>query len=405
MISFFSAIKGKFSAKFDGRFLALILKEIGNRHPKPILLFISKVFGLSIRNLRKPRFETEYRFFGKSGNIRFADLAIFFNDDVDPLLLIEIKYFDKPQLGNGSKPDQLEDYVSWKNSKPSNRNVMILSREMIIEKDIVTRRWGELARHLRKDRNNSDLIKMLCAYLEEEGIVMQNVDSKNLLGFFKRLLCGPSKTGVLANNLSGPAEFANFLTNMRLLSVPFDRHFKNAWQSASKKVDGDSSKSSRIATIDYLIENRCNTEDPNKLFKGEDWLVHPSAKDGGWVTIFARYSLGHGQAEWLRVEYGFYFNIDAKSSQNNPPDPQLYARAYGAPFAKSKVDPIHFEKKIRFNSITSKAESSTDKIEAMINVLLRHVISSLLNPDLKLNKHQKEAVKLLKKSLETGSYN
>lgn len=405
MISFFSAIKGKFSAEFDGRFLALILQEIGNRHPRPLISFISNVFGLPIRDLRNPRFETEYCFRGKAGGIRLADLAVFVKEDVDPLILIEIKYFDKPQLSNDTKPAQLEDYVAWKNGKRGDRNVMILSREMIIKKDIANRRWGELARHLRQDANNSDLIEMLCAYLEEEGVVMRNIDSKSLLGFFKRLLCGPSKSGVLANNLSGPAEFANFLTNMRLLSVPFDRHFKSAWYKAGAKIDDDYAKSSRIATIDYVVENRCSTTDAKKLFEDGDNLVLPAAKGGGRVTVFARYSLGHGRDEWLRVEYGFYFEIDAKCNQNTPPVSHLYTTVYGGALRGLKGDIPYFEKKIDFNSITMNAEKSTEKIEAMINGFLRNVFSSLLESKLKLNEQQKVAVKLLQESLETGNAN
>lgn len=399
MTSFFSALKGKFSAKFDGRYLALILQEIGNRHPKPIISFICDVLNLSIRNFPNPRFETEYCFRGKSGN-RLADLAIFSDADEDPCVLIEIKYFDKPLVGDGVKPAQLEDYVAWKKAtKNGSRHILILSREMICEDEIANRRWRQLARHLKLYHQQSDLIDMLVDYLEEEGVVMRDISSKYLLGFLKRLLCGPKGVSVLANNLKGPAEFSNLLTNMRLLSVPFDSHFKSAWKTAGEKIDDDYSKSSRIATIDYSIANRCNTVDTKKLFDESNHILG-SAKAGGCVTVFARYSLGHGKGQWLRIEYGFYFHIDSKSTQENPPETYMYATAYGG-LKKLDINQPYEEKKIDFNLITTKAEESTEKVEKLVNGFLQRILDSLLATNVKLNPQQKSAIRLLLKSLRS----
>jgi hypothetical protein len=398
MINFFSALKGKFSAEFDGRYLALILQEIGNRHPKPLISFICEVLDLPLRKFQRAHFQTEYQFRG-SGSTRFADLAVFAGEDDEPCVLIEIKYFDKPQVGNDTKPAQLKDYVAWKKSiKGDSRSVMIISREMIIEDGIANRRWRQLARHLKQYHKQSDLIDMLVDYLEEEGVVMRSIESKSLLGFFKRILCGPKGSSVLANNLKGPLEFSSLLKNMRLLSVPFDRHFKAAWSSAGKKVDDDYSKSSRIATIDYVIQNRCNTNDINKLLDEKN-IVTQSAKDGGVVTVFARYSLGHGKDQWLRIEYGFYFEIDSKSSKDNLPITRMYAMAYGGPL--KAVDDPYVEKKIDFNIITSNAEESTEQVEKLVNTFLQQVLATLLESKLKLNAQQKTAIKLLLKSLST----
>jgi len=410
MNSFFSAIKSKFSAKFDGRYLALVLQEIGNRHPKPLIAFICKVLTLPIRQFQRARFQTEYRFKGLSGP-RFADLAVFVGNEEEPRVLIEIKYFDKPQLGIGTKPAQLEDYVTWKeSSRRDSRNVMIISREAINAKGIANRSWGELARHLKVNHQQSDLIKMLIDYLEEEGVVMQDIDQRSLVGFFKRTLCGPKGVTMLANNLRGPAEFSSVLQNMRLLCTPLDLYFKAAWSSAGKKVDDQYSKSSRIATIDYTIENQCNTDDPKKLLDADQKsyyellcknkksvFISQSAKDGGVVTVFARYSLGHGKDQWLKVECGFYFVIDSKSSTAHPPLTYVYAWAYGGPI---KDDEKFEETEIDFARITSKAEASTEKVEKVVNARLKSVLNDVLaDGKAKLNKQQQAAIKLLVKSL------
>jgi hypothetical protein len=152
LANYLSAIQNWFAAGYYGRHLGLILREIGNRHPKLIASFISDACGIPAAQLKAARFETEHRFHGKFGP-RIADLAVLVDEEATPRVLIEIKYYDKPLAETEIKPAQLDDYAAWQRRAPD-RYVLMLSREFHHSNGIVVRRWGELARYLKAQAAN-----------------------------------------------------------------------------------------------------------------------------------------------------------------------------------------------------------------------------------------------------------
>jgi hypothetical protein len=126
---------------------------------------------------------------------------------------------------------QADDYRHWKKAgdrRGLQRRVLLLTRDVIESDGFDAMTWTHAAHVLRKEGGRSDLVQALVEHLEEEGIVMQNIAPKPLVGFMKRLVL-PTAAGAHAGNLSGPAEFAKLLQNMKLLSARFNPLFKQAW--------------------------------------------------------------------------------------------------------------------------------------------------------------------------------
>jgi hypothetical protein len=93
--SFLSRIQSYFDGRYDGRYLEFVLAEIARRHPKAISELISSACGIPSRSLGTPVLVPEYHY--ESSGSRRADLAVFTcPEDSQPVMLIQIKYRDKP---------------------------------------------------------------------------------------------------------------------------------------------------------------------------------------------------------------------------------------------------------------------------------------------------------------------
>jgi hypothetical protein len=399
-VSFFHGIQSLFSAKYHGRYLATILVEVGRQRPASMVDFLAHSAGIAKRKFSSPRFEVEYSFKGAAGNRRRADIAVFANhDDDEPILLVEIKYFDKPIEAQGLKPAQLEDYAAWVNAQQGRHFVAICREQLSISYGAAVR-WGDLANRLKLHVNNSDLVRLLIDYLEKEGITVQEIESKPLINFFKSLLCSPWGSGVLANNLNGPVEFGKLQMNLKYMAGAFDPVFKKAWREAGEKVDGDDyAKTSRTATIGFHLTQCLKTTDNSKLFNGEDTYLLNSQKDGGTIAVYAQYSLGHGQSDWLRVAFGFFFQVESDSNTTNEPTAIAFAEITGSKVRASAEKRQYREKKVKFSDVTADAQKSHNKIEIVFSQLLVDVVSLLSEQGLPLLKQQKIAVSRLLKAL------
>lgn len=397
MTSFFRAIQNWFSADLHGRHLGLILQEIGARHPEALTRFISKACSISHKSLSNAKFQAEFCFDGKSGKRR-ADLAVFMEDELEPSVLIEIKYNDKPIPETYTKPAQLADYRVWRQGDETRRHVLLLSRELYSVRDIEVRRWTTLARHLRQYAPASDLISMLVQYLEEEGNAMQNIKGSALTKYIKRYLCH-RKLG--ANNLDGPVEFANLLKNVQLMSGNFHSHFKASWKKAGVKLNGDAFHGrSKVASIDFEIWNRIKKPHTGTLLD-EHGGLRSELKDGGELRVFARHSLGH-EKHWLRVTYGVEFDVAPLDNEDDPPTTYLFAAIYGAALQRASVE-IEERKKINFAWVTSQAESKSEKVEDCLCTLILEAIGQLQDAKLELLPQQRKGLLFLKRSLDSGS--
>ena len=397
MASFFGSIQHWFKADLYGRHLGLILQEVGNRRPETLTSFVSNVFHIPRGNLRNARFQAEYSFDGKRGRRR-ADLAIFREDEDEPIVLIEIKYHDKPLPETQNKPAQLVDYQTWRNQNSDDRHVLLLSRELYRADGIEVRRWDALTHHLRPFASESDLIDMLVGYLEEEGNAMQNINGRALTRYLKRFLCD-GKPG--ANNLNGPVEFSNLLKNMQLVSGFFHGHFKAAWKSAGLKVEGESyDRRSKVASIDFSVWNRVKAVNEGRPLIDKFGGLRGELKDGGRVFVFARHSFGHAQ-NWLRVNYGMLFDVSPDDNENAPPKAYLCAEVCGGALYRERIE-IWSDRKVNFAWITDDAERTSAKIELHLNTLILKVIDQTLSAKLPLLPQQKRALGILRKSLSSG---
>jgi hypothetical protein len=397
LASFFGAIQRWFKADLYGRHLGLILQEVGNRRPETLTSFISDVFSIPRRDLRNARFQAEYSFDGKRGRRR-ADLAIFREDEDEPIVLVEIKYHDKPLPETESKPAQLIDYQAWRNQNKDDRHVLLLSRELYRAEDIEVRRWDALTHHLRPFTEASDLIDMLVKYLEEEGNAMQDINGRALTRYLKRFLCN-GKPG--ANNLNGPVEFSNLLKNMQLISGYFHGHFKTAWKSAGIKVEGENyDRRSKVASIDFDVWNRVKTVKEGRSLVDEFGGLRGDLKDGGRVFVFARHSLGHAQ-DWLRVSYGMLLDVTPDDNEDAPPKTYLCAEVRGGALYRERME-VWSQRKVNFSWITDDAGRSSVKIEAHLNKLILDAIDQTLSEKLSLLPQQKKALSMLRRSLGSG---
>jgi hypothetical protein len=374
----------------------LILQEVGSRQPEALTSFLKDVFAIHRDELRNVRFQAEYRFRGLRG-WRRADLAVFREDEDEPFVLVEIKYFDKPMPETEVKPAQLADYAAWKRRKGAGHHVLLLSRELYRSEGIEARRWDALTRHLRKFSARSELVAMLIEYLEEEGNAMQDIDGRALTRYLKRLLC--NKPG--ANNLNGPVEFAALLKNVQLVSGVFHGHFKTAWRSAGLSTEGEGyDRRSKVASIDFELWNRLKPVKNVEVLLDDDGRLWNEYKNGGTVFVFARHSLGHAE-NWMRVRYGMLFEITPENDENNPPKAFLRAEVRGRAIYNNGLA-IHRERKIDFVHLTDSVERYSEKIETHLSKLILDVVGKTLDAKLHLNAQQKKALSLLKRSLSSN---
>jgi hypothetical protein len=393
--SFFSRIQTWFSGKFHGRYLAYVLAEIGKHHPKLVSELICRSCNIPKRSLRKPVLVPEYAFQGRSGRRR-ADLAIFADDDSEyPVVLVEIKYRDRLLPADKIRPAQLEDYKYWR-SLGADRRLLILSRETLTVPDVPALTWTQAAKLMRHHAARSDLVKALIEYLKEEGVVMQDIKPRALVGFFKRMLCSPNGAGQQVGNLDGPQEFAALLRNVKLLSARFNGDVKNAWKNAGEKHKrNEDPTGTKDASIDFEVAGRLNP----KAKPDKSGNLKPSARAGGAVSVFARHSLGSGKS-WLRIGYGFYMEIDRSTSHEKKNYPKTYIYAWASSREFLNDNRIYGQKEISsFEMITSKAEDSMDKVELLASKQLEVILQKLKSTAKTLTPKQKMAVSLLLKSV------
>lgn len=393
MASYISSIKNWFKAGYEGRHLELILLEIARLKPDVMAKYLGKVLDIDESKFNGAEYRVEVPFEGEKSDRR-ADMAVFQEGATEPFILIEIKYLDKPLPETATRAAQLADYYRWKKNRNrhSEGHVLVLSRELYDAKGIEVRRWDDLARALRKPAEKSDLIRILVDYLEEEGIVMQNVDGESLQRYYTRLVCHSRNVGRASGNLDGPVEFAKVLKNLQMISGTFTPKFKKAWGDAGEQIDGVSSRS-KVATIDFRVRNWLIKD--KRAFMEDDGELLSDAKNGGVIDVFASHSLGHNN-EWIRINYGIDFIVPG-SKDSGKHEVRLYVLARGKQFEN-----IYHEQKIAYSLVTDKAENYVERIEDYFKNLLLLTIAGLLETKRSLNERQKSALKLLQRSLSTG---
>lgn len=380
MTSYMSSISKWFKAGYEGRHLELVLLEIAKHRPKVMAAYLAKELRIEVREFERAEYAIEVPFEGQRSTRR-ADLAVWRDGEREPFVLIEIKYFDKPLAETDKHAAQFADYRYWKKAGRG-RHVLVLSRELYQAHGIEVRRWDQLARAMRKPAAKSDLIAMLVTYLEEEGIVMQDIKLKALERYFVRLVCHDRNVGKAAGNVEGPVEFAKVLKNLQMLSGTFTPKFKKAWSDAGERIDGLAARS-KVATIDFRVRNKVHARNDVGKYRDEDGELPQEMKNGGYIDVFATHSLGHSE-DRLRIEYGILFTVpmDVK--------PLLFVNAYG-----QRVERVLETREIGATLVTQNAEAMAERVEGYLCDALCVVISQLLQKRKTLNPKQKHALRLL----------
>lgn len=379
-----SSISNWFKAGYEGRHLELVLLEIAKLRSEAISGYLAKELRIDLAEFDNAEYAIEVPFQGQRSQ-RWADMAVRRDGESEPFVLIEIKYFDKPLAETENHAEQLADYHYWK-TRRKGRHVLVLSRELYQAHGIIVRRWDHLARALRKAAKQSDLIAMLVEYLEEEGIVMQNVNSVALERYFVRLVCHDRKVGRAAGNLDGPVEFAKVLKNLQMLSGTFTPKFKKAWGDAGEQIDGLATRS-KVASIDFRIRNRLREVKDLTKYRSDDGELPQEMKEGGYIDVFATHSLGHND-DRLRIEYGITFTVPGNRK------PVLFVNAHG-----KQVEFVTDSTEIGPTLVTDNAEAMAERVEGYLRDSLCTVISQLLEDRTNLNAQQKKALRLLQKWL------
>lgn len=399
MQNYISSIKTWFKADYDGRHLEIFLLEIAKRRPEVLSRYLSKELKINHSELKNARYDMEVIFKG-SRSMRRADLAVYREDEDDPFILIEIKYLDKPLPETATSAAQLSDYLAWKKSDPTKRHVLILSREMYNATELEIRRWDHFARSMRKPAKTSELLSILVEFLEEEGIVMQNIECNALQRYFTRLVCNHRNVGRAAGNLQGPIEFAKVLKNLQLMSGAFTPYFKNAWAKAGEEIDGVAGRSN-IANIDFCVNNDLKSVKGTQTYRDQYGRLPLELKDGGSIDVFATHSLGHNKddSKYLRIEYGISFATPGsfRPDGDTQHTATLFVNLYGGNIAN-----IPFEKNVAYSLVTDKAETSSSKVEVHLRKGLHTVISQALKSKAQLHAKQTKALQLLERSLASN---
>jgi len=247
MKNFFSAIQGKFDAKYDGRYLGNILEQIAAVRPEVVepLLKVAPMQSCcrwSLKAVQEVTTEVAYLTEDARKQDRRADLVIELDSGNQVgSILVEIKMKDS------FLPGQLDEYIRWAKevSETEYRAVIVLTtlpikpdeRDRVKDnKDIISHIYlSDFMDELRPKVVQSELIALLANYLCEEGYAMYQLQPKkqggqkvdetdyNALLSFMVLTFLPHESGkgkvVAAKKVArGPAVFGNIVQNWQLVS-------------------------------------------------------------------------------------------------------------------------------------------------------------------------------------------
>ncbi len=248
MANFFSAVQGKFTAKFHGRYLGQILEQIAAFQPSVLEPIIKRAaWNRTLQAGGEPikwsaRYVettlTEVQYLNTTNDIeRRADLGIVFTkNDQYARLIVEIKMLDS------FLKNQLEDYVSWAKDTESDedRCVVVLTAFPISvaeakfisdHKHCIRHMYlSDLHAGLEVTEGKSELIQLFRQYLLTEGYAMftmsfeekQDADYQSFVSFmvmnFLPHAAGFGKNAAAKKISRGPEVFSHLIQNWQLVS-------------------------------------------------------------------------------------------------------------------------------------------------------------------------------------------
>lgn len=312
-MAFFSELQNWFIGGFDGRYIGKIIFEWQKEDRAGFRAFIHKQLDLKLP--LGYRLEAEFSY--KPGSERrAADLAIFSDDySAVPIVLIEIKWNDNLIEDRKTGRAQLTDYVQYCLEHKA-CNLLVLTKDSLLIEDLseigklISRGhhcyFGSLFSVL--DESNSGIAKMLLDFLQDKGVIVNNIDSKALFQFFHRFV-NPYKGSnhkVSDGQLSsGPDQFKNLLNNMRLVAQDISPQFYEL-----KGIN-------RKATVDFTIYpsfSKVKLEKAIKLLEDNEFTPEPSARTGGEILVHAVETICKSPS--TKLEYGLCFSVEPDKLKN-----------------------------------------------------------------------------------------
>jgi len=314
-MAFFSEVKRWLSADFGGRYIGKIILEWVKDDNAGFKELIRNELNINLSSDYRIEEEFVYK---KS---RRADLAVFRKDqDTVPVVLIEIKWDDSLTEVKETGKTQLKDYVEYC-LQHNDCCLLVLTKDSLSKKELVELKklgmggkhcyLGGLSAHL--ENSQSIVAKMFLDYLQDKGVVMNNIDQEGLFKFFHRFV-NPytgSNHKISENQLSnGPEQFRNMLSNMRLIAQDIS--------SAFFEIKGINRK----ATIDFTFNPYFSQKKLTKVLKDakeiedDKVVLHPLARTGGEIFIHASENICKAPDPWTRIQYGFLFSVKPDKKHN-----------------------------------------------------------------------------------------
>lgn len=394
--SFFSTIQGwvksEFGPDYGGRYLGLLIKQVFDFDPAPFRSFFAEVTGNSAFRSKPVRIESEVRFRVKAG-VRRADLVVYVDDE--PKVLVELKYRDRLTKQSGPKPAQLADYLELRRTLPSKPRFLLLHREPQRLEDIreigrarqFMSHYLALAPHLRKSLNPASA--MLLQYFQEEGLVIEPIDTDHLYRFLHRLTL-PRWGGGRINKTSeigeGPLQFQRLLSNVRLIAADVTPRIRTA----------TGTDATRAATVDFYVSNEYSTSRVRKSLantKRASFDIDGQARQGGTVDVWAQNVLpsSHGS---LYLRYGFLFQL----AKAKPLSLEVYADFDSREIRKASDDGFWDQRFSIIGSLSLKYLRSNNKgeLEDMYIDLIRRVARSTLKSQIIKDRRKLAVLRRLK---------
>lgn len=312
-MAFFSEVQKWFSTGFDGRYIGKIILEWEKEDRAGFSAFIRRELGVQLPS--GYRLEAEH-WYKPGRERRAADLAIFSDDyDTAPIVLIEIKWNDKLIVDRETDRAQLKDYVQYCGIHKTCHLLVLTKDALKIEelKQIEELKgrgkrcyFGNLFCHL--DESSSGIAKMLLDFLQDKGVIVNNIEQKALFQFFHRFV-NPYKGSnykVSKGQLSsGPDQFRNLLNNMRLVAEDISPKFFE-----QKGIN-------RKATVDftfYPFFSKKKLAKEIKAIEDEEFQPNVAARSGGEILVHATEIIC--KSPTIKIEYGFRFLVKPDKLQN-----------------------------------------------------------------------------------------
>ncbi len=382
MGNFFSDIQGKFSAKFDGRYLGHILEHVASIRPEvlhPILKAAPFKQPISLKTISIENAFAESRY----SETRQADLEIELvgkgENASRARILVEIK------MNDGFLSGQLDAYLKWvteRDDMSEDRAVVVLTAYPIgdDERELIDANSNGI-RHMylsdfmsgqKSSLNESELFNFFKTYLTEEGFVMHELNDADydaLLSYFVfnflPHVSGHGKVAKAEKIATGPATFAKVVQN---------------WQLVSDRLATTKLKSRTRPTVRYMPQQSQSHFDKAIDLEESDLLVSRrhirSIKNWGRYWFVADYVL-NTQTQ-LRIEWGQVIEIQ-KGNESEPKTMGCWIYA----FIRKGTHQIAAKKKVfkDFKTIQSQTLNHPEKFLNELFQLIEAVKQSAIESD------------------------